>query len=208
MDEPDIFRQVWEQMQAEESHVQDTVSIDEIIRKRSRQAVSKYKNSLLFELWAGVAVLTGLIAVYLMHPSLQYGYFLLVIIAMLLVCIFYHYHQYRNLNRLEPQADTEVKEYLVSMLKWMKMFLQVYLRLNQVIIASFILILMVFGLNSSDFLASEASGNSQGFTFLLMLMISFITTLIFFPIQKLLIHRMFGRYLQQLKDNLQELEPN
>ena len=208
MDDPDIFRKAWEQMQAQENLGQSPVSADDMISKRSRHAVSKYKNSLLFELWAGVAVLTVLIAVYLMHPSLQIGSLLLVIIAMLLVCVFYYYHQYRNLNRIEPPPDTEVKEYLVSMLKWMKMFLQVYLRLNQVIIASCILILMVFGLNSSDYLASEASVNSQGFTFLLMLMISFITTLIFFPIQKLLIRRMFGRYMQQLKDSLQELEPN
>jgi hypothetical protein len=206
MDDQDKFREAWEQMHAQESGAQDPVSADEIIRKRSRRAVSKFRNGLLIELWAGVAVIAGLLAVYLLHPALQYGSYLLVTFGMMLVCVFYYYHQYKNLKRLEPPADADVKASLVRMLKWMNMFVLVYLRLNQVIIAFCVLILIITGMSSHKYLVHEISDKSHVVVFLLMILASVITTLVFYPIQKLYIRRMFGRYMQQLKDNLSELE--
>jgi hypothetical protein len=208
MDDPDIFRKAWEQMQAQENLVHSPVSADKIIRKRSRNAVSRFRLSLLIELWIGVAILAGLLLFYFLYPSLQYGYYLVAISSMMLVCGVFFSFQYKNLKKSEPLYYINVKESITQILSWMNRFVLTYLRLHQLIFAFCITIFLIISVN---FVAHSYPGISDApdaLVLLAMILLSVIATLLVYPFQRLYIRWMFGKYMDNLRDNLQELEEN
>lgn len=206
MDDLDKFRAAWEQINTKESKAPVHVSADEIIRKRSGHVAKRFRNLLLLRFWAGAAIIAGFLSVYLLSTAFIFGVYLPVVFVLMLFCTLYYFHQQRKLKRLEPPSDADVKTSLGRMLKWMNSFVLLYLRLNQVIISLCIIIMMIVVVNSSDSMVSEVSGMPELIVFLVILLTSLLITLAFSPIQKIFIRRKFGRYMQQLRANLSELE--
>jgi hypothetical protein len=208
MDDLDKFREIWAQKHKDENRVPDLPEPEQIIRKRSRNAISRFRLSLLIELWIGVLILAGLSVFFLVFPTRQYGFYLVAIIAMMLVCVIYYFFQYKSLKSLEPSFDTGVKESITQILKWMNQFVMMYLRLNQIIFAFCILVLLIIKLNTSTIISSLFSNIPRGIVLLAFVLLSVIVTILVYPIQRLYIRWMFGKYVDKLRDNLRELEVN
>jgi len=208
MDDLREFREIWENLHEKSNFKRKHSATDQIIRQRSMSTVSRFKRSLLIGLWIGILVLVSLPVVYLLFPGLQYGSYLIILFLLMLGCVYYYYVQYENLKLKEPLADASVKTSISQTLHWMKRFVRAYLWLNQVLFAFCLMILQVIFLNSTSNRVFTVSGLSPAFVFLIVISIAVAATLIVYPLQKLYIRWMFGRFLNSLEENLKELENN
>jgi hypothetical protein len=208
MDDLHGFREIWENLHEKSNPERKHSDTDQIIRQRSMSAVSRFKRSLLIELWIGILVLVSLPVAYLLYPGLQYGSYLIILFLLMLGCVYYYYVQYENLKLIEPLSDTSVKTSITQTLHWMKRFVRAYLRLNQVLFAFCLMILQVIFLNSTSNRVFTVSGLSPAVVLLIMISVTVVATLIVYPLQKLYIRWMIGRFLNSLEENLKELENN
>jgi len=207
MDELLKFKEIWQIVQDQEIRIRPLKNRI-LIRKQSNRIVAKFRKSLLIEVCLCMIVLPIIAWAFITNMASINRNFLFFLGVLVISCAGYYLHKYRELGKMEPAAGFNVKQFLNEQLLWMQEFVRVYMRLNLSLLAFCILILMILGIDSPLYLLQEITGFNQYAISLAILVITAMITLAAYPLLKLYIYGMFGRYIGQLESNIRELEEN
>lgn len=207
MDELLRFKEIWDTVRDQNGELnQPDTSL--MIRKRSNRIAVRFRRSLLLEILLCIAVIPVFTWYFLENAKTMNSYMLFFLIVMLIACAVYYYLKYREFGRMEPPAGFNIKQSLEMQLKWMRAFVRIYLRLNLSMLGFCLIMIMMLGIDSLLYTLQEVTGLHQLVISAVILLVAFVITLAAYPLLKLYIYGMFGRYIRQLESGISELEEN
>lgn len=173
---------------------------------RSQSVVSKMKRNLLYELLIVLVCATVIAVFYFIAfggrlKEVSWAY-------MLLALIFISYYYKKNKLLKSMQCTTcRVKYNLSLQLTMLEKYVRLYLIAGTFIAPAVMLFFyaLLHYKHISVFYSSYEIRNAAGFT-LLYLLVTAIFTFIFYFFNRWYINRLYGRYIQKLKDLLLEME--
>ncbi len=201
--EPDDLKQIWQTAQQHEA-AGERRSVDELftmLKKSSRNTLHTLHQNVVLEAVVGLGFLVWCGWLSFQQPELRWICYL----AILFFSPFYviYYRNFRQLQAAKQQAGS-LREQLQSSLNYWEKMLQLYTRMNMLLLPPF----FIFG----ALLGGHSAGAMQGVQKLLIqnwyitLPAVALATWAMYPLVRWLVYMTYGRHLKKLKAGLLELE--
>jgi hypothetical protein len=183
--------------------------IRNILRKRSNNAISRMKRHLLVELWF-VVILYGGISAYFI--SAWDGRFFFVSILYIVTAALFLYYYYRKMNLLKEMEcmSCQVKSNLVMQVATLEKYVKLYLIAGTAVIPLFMAFFYWFDRTfvppGKKHLFVQPSASVSLFESLgIFAAIVAGITIVFYFLNKWYVHRLYGRYIDKLKQVLEQM---
>ena len=202
--ELDEFKQRLKETVPEETIIRSAHELEGYTRRRAASIVKKIKRSILFELVACGIFIAASIGIWAIYPVSYVHVFCVLSIFLCCFLLIYLGALYKKVSAYEKEAPA-VRESLQQVIGIVEQFTKLYFQFTMITLP----IAFIFGL-ITGFLSLNSSAGMKNFNW--QLSIFFYTcwfvfwSAIMYFFSKWYIKKLYGNYLQQLKEQLKDIE--
>jgi hypothetical protein len=202
--ELDEFKSVLKSKEPEDIILHSADELEKYIHRKTTSIIDKIKQSILFEFALGILFVAIAVWVWISYPGVYVKPFSLL--SIILCCFFFIYLAilYKKMNVYE-KTSLAVKENLLHVVDILQQFIKLYFQLAIIIL----LIAFIFGL-ITGYLKVTGDSAIKEFNWIKAILIYIgwflIWSAITYFFSKWYIKRLYGNYLEQLKEHLKDLE--
>lgn len=202
--ELDEFKQRSKEKEPKEIILHSASDLEGYIHKRTRSAISNIKRNILFELVACLVFIAVAVWVWFYYPVAYVRAFALLCIALCCLLLIYLGALYKKISLYE-QAAPAVKDRLHQVISIIEQFTKAYFQFTMITLP----IAFIFGL-ITGFLNIKGGTGIRNFNW--QKAILFYTgwfifwSVIMYFFSRWYIKKLYGNYLQQLKEQLKDIE--
>lgn len=202
--ELDDFKSLLKAQQEETPVTRSAEELEQYTRKTAISVMAKIKKNIRFELRLCIWILPPFAALCFIFPSL---YMRSIVGLSVFVCLFFAVYLLKLTKKINYYETTSfsVKESLQQVIDILSRFIQHYFQITMIMLpAAFVFGLVTGYMDVTGNLAIKHFNWTRGLIFYCAFFIFWSIFTYFFT--KWYIRKMYGKYLQQLKEQLKELE--
>ncbi len=184
-------------------HTRSPAQLEQLINGKSRSVIGKLKRSILFELLFTLLVIVVVIIIVLASNRYHFPGLSAFIITGCLVFGIYVWRLQQRIHFYQKNAAS-VKEKLQQIIHILQRYTRLYFQLTMILLPIAFIMGYVFAATEKKQADSTNSYSIYGTLFYIAFAIVWSVLMYFFT--KWYIKKLYGNYLQQLKDQLKELE--
>lgn len=177
--------------------------LEQLISGRSRSVIDKLKRSILFELLFTLLVILAIIIFIIASNRYRFTGWSLGVIAGSLVFGIYVWRLQQRINYYEINA-VSVKEKLQQIIHILQRYTRLYFQLTMLLLPIAFIMGYLFAINEKK--QADATSNFSVYGTMFYIAWAIVWSILMYFFTKWYIKKLYGNYLQQLKDQLKELQ--
>ncbi|MEO5592940.1 MAG: hypothetical protein ABIR15_10780 [Chitinophagaceae bacterium] len=203
--ELDEFKQrVKESVEQEQTALHSAYELEGYTHKRTRSIINHIKRSILFELMASILFIVAAVWIWFSYPVPYVRVFSLLAFCICFFLLFYLSALHKKINIYEKSPQS-VRTGLQQVITILEQFTRVYFQFTMITLP----IAFIFGLITGFFTIHDDNGiinfNWQKAILLYTCLFIFWSASMYF-FSRWYIRKLYGNYLQQLKEQLKDIE--
>jgi Ca2+/Na+ antiporter len=184
--------------------------LNEMLHTKTESAVSKIKRSLIFEMVLSIAFIVGILLVALRSENWALRIYFFIFLPIICLFVLYMYSMYRKLIALQKNADQPIRSNLQMIQKLIRNYCKHYMQLTMWMMPICFLLSLVLAFvspeNGTNTLTISALHINSAKGLLIFLLAYFIIIWVgIYYFNRWYLDRLYGRYLRQLQNEMEEL---
>jgi len=204
--ELDELKEMWQKQAAPE----EARDLKHILGKRSNTAIARMKRHLFIELWLVVVLYSAISAYFIGAWNGRFYFISILYILTAAAFLVYYYRKMKLLREMECMA-CQVKSNLAKQVRTLEKYVKTYLIAGTVIVPVFLLFFYWFDYayvppGHKHFFV-QPSGTVSVWEFAAILIALLVgTTVVFYFLNRWYVRRLYGRYIDKLKQVLEQMD--
>lgn len=186
-----------------ESKIVAADEIKKLIKGKTHHAIGKINRGIMLEVGSLLLMTLFFSISIILYEHIAHKPLLSVVIIFCLASVLYYWIKYRRINQI-INSGNNLRESLRILTKTLDYFLKFYLYSSLIVTPIAFVTGFFYGYFSLD--DSQTPKNLSLSVIGILLILSVLLVIVIYPFMKWYIRRLYGRYLDELKTCLQELE--
>lgn len=184
--------------------------LNEMLHTKTESAVSKIKRSLIFEMVLSIAFIVGILLVALRSENWALRIYFFIFLPIICLFVLYIYAMYRKVMALQKNADQPIRSNLQMIQQLIQNYCKHYMQLTMWMMPICFLLSLVLAFvspeNGTNTLTISALHINSAKGLLIFLLAYFIIIWVgIYYFNRWYLDRLYGRYLRQLQNEMEEL---